>query len=193
MLYTDRRLAGVFGFIGGVQCLIGIVVAEDLYPGYSVSMNYISDLGATCRATCVIEQPAAAVFDSTVILLGLFVIAAAYFLYRSSKRRILPSLLILSAIGSIGVGVFPETTGILHVVVSLMVFLFGGLSAIASYQILEPPINYLAEALGALTLLALVLFSSGYYLGIGPGGMERMIAYPALLWLVGLGAYLMKS
>jgi hypothetical membrane protein len=144
MLYTDRRLAGVFGFIGGVQCLIGIAVAEALYPGYSVSMNYISDLGATCRTTCIIEQPASAVFDSTVILLGLFVIAAASFLYRSSKRMILPLLLILSAIGGIGVGVFPETTGILHVIVSLMVFLFGGLSAIASYQILEPPINYLA-------------------------------------------------
>jgi hypothetical membrane protein len=193
MLYTDRRLAGVFAFTGGVQCLIGIVVAEDLYPGYSVSMNYISDLGATCRTTCVIEQPASAVFDSTVILLGLFVIAGSYFLYRSSKRRLLPSLLILSAIGSIGVGVFPETTGIFHVIASLIVFLFGGLSALASYQILESPINYLALALGALTLLALVLFSSGYYLGMGPGGMERMIAYPALLWLVGFGAFLMKS
>jgi hypothetical membrane protein len=193
MLYTDRRLAGVFAFIGGVQCLIGIVVAEALYPGYSVSMNYISDLGATCRTACVIEQPASAVFDSTVILLGLFVIAASYFLYRSSKRKLLPSLLILSAIGGIGVGVFPETTGILHVIVSLIVFLFGGLSAIASYQVLEAPINYLAVSLGVLTLLALFLFSSGYYLGIGPGGMERMIAYPALLWLVGFGAYLMKS
>ena len=193
MFYTDRRLAGVFGFIGGVQCLIGIVVAEALYPGYSVSTNYISDLGATCRTTCIIEQSASAVFDSTVILLGLFVIGAAYLLYRSSKKMILPLLLILSAIGSIGVGVFPETTGILHAIVSLIVFLFGGLSAIASYGILEPPIGFLAVGLGALTLLALILFSSGYYLGIGPGGMETMIAYPALLWLVGFGAYLIKS
>jgi len=193
MLHTDRRLAGILAFIGGVQCLIGIIIAEDLYPGYSVSMNYLSDLGATCRITCIVEQPASIVFNSTLVLLGVFVIPAAYFLYGSSRNLPVPSLLVLSAIGAIGVGVFPETTGVVHTIVSLMVFLFGGLSAIASYHILELPINYLSVGLGALTLLALILFSSGNYLGIGPGGMERMVAYPALLWLVGFGAYLMKS
>ena len=28
------------------------------------------------------------------------------------------------------------------------------------------------------------------FLGLGKGGMERMIAYPALLWAVGFGGYL---
>ncbi len=70
MLYTDRKLAGTLAFIAAVQCLVGIGVAEELYPGYSVSANYISDLGATCRATCVIQEPASLVFNFTVILLG---------------------------------------------------------------------------------------------------------------------------
>jgi hypothetical membrane protein len=193
MLWSDRRLAGTFAFIGAVQCIIGITLAEDLYPSYSVSLDHISDLGATCRTTCVIEQPAAAVFDSTVILLGVLVIVAAYFLYRASKTRILTLFLIVSAAGAVGVGVFPETTGIIHLMVSLIVFLFGGLSAISSYRIQEPPINYLSVILGALTLVALALYSSGNDLGIGTGGMERMVAYPALLWLVSFGSYLLRS
>jgi hypothetical membrane protein len=193
MLYSDRKLAGTFAFIAGVQCMVGISVAEELYPGYSVSANYISDLGATCRVTCIIQEPASLVFNSTVIVLGALGITASYFLYRATRRKLLTSLLILSGIGAVGVGVFPETTGIVHVIVSLIVFLFGGLSAVASYRIQEAPFNYLSILLGILALAALVLFSSGYYLAIGQGGMERMIAYPALLWLVGFGAYLMKS
>jgi hypothetical protein len=36
-----------------------------------------------------------------------------------------------------------------------------------------------------------VLFASGNYFGLGRGGMERLIAYPTLLWSVAFGGYLM--
>lgn len=193
MRFSDRKLSGLLAFTGGVECIVGIGLAEDLYPGYSVSANPISDLGATCRATCTILQPSATIFDSTVIILGVLGIGAAYLVSRWNRRMLLPSLLFLAGIGAIGVGVFPETTGIVHVVVSLIVFLFGGLSAVASFQVLESPMNYLSILIGAVTLVALVLYSTQNYAGLGQGGMERMIAYPALLWFVGFGAYLMKT
>jgi len=47
--------------------------------------------------------------------------------------------------------------------------------------------------LGALTLSSLMLFVLGNYIGLGAGGMERMIAYPVILWGVGFGGYLMAS
>ena len=193
MLFSDRKLSGLLAFIGGVECLIGISVAEELYPRYSVSENYISDLGATCRASCTIVQPASIVFNSSVALLGGLVIAASYFIYRSTRTKILTSFLFLAGVGAVGVGFFPETTGVVHAIVSLIVFLFGGLSAIASYRIQEVPMNYLSILLGGITLVALLLFLTGNYSSLGQGGMERMIAYPALLWLVGFGAHLMKS
>lgn len=193
MLFSDRRLAGALAFIGAVEGFVGISLAEELYPGYSVSANPISDLGATCAGTCTIVEPASIVFTASVILLGGFVIAASYFINRATQRRLLTSFLFLTGIGAVGVGVFSETTGIVHGVFSLIVFLFGGLSAISSYQVEETPMNYLSILLGALTLAALVLYVSGNYLAIGQGGMERMVAFPALLWGVGFGAYLMKS
>jgi hypothetical membrane protein len=100
--------------------------------------------------------------------------------------------LVLSGVGAVGVGFFPETTGVFHAIFSLIVFLFGGLAAVSSFQVLQHPMNLFSVLLGVISLAALVLFSTGNYAGLGQGGMERMIAYPALLWFVGFGAYLMK-
>jgi hypothetical protein len=50
--------------------------------------------------------------------------------------------------------------------------------------------------LGAATLTAAVLFATTRdigFLGIGVGGMERMMAYPTLLWITSLGGYLLGT
>jgi hypothetical membrane protein len=75
-------------------------------------------------------------------------------------------------------------------VASFVTFFFAGLAAIASYRLLSPPLSHLSVVLGVLVLAALALYGSGTFLGLGPGGMERMIAYPALLWVIGAGANL---
>jgi hypothetical membrane protein len=194
MRYSEAKVAGVLFAVGSVGFIIAMNVAEFLYSGYSVSQNYISDLGATCRnSVCAIVQPTSTIFNSSVFLLGVLIVAGAYLVYRGLKAKIFTPLLILSGIGAMGVGIFPETTGVVHEIVSLIVFLFGGLSAIASYTITKRPLNYFSIALGIFTLSALFLFMSGNYLGLGPGGMERLIAYPALLWGTSLGGYLMQS
>jgi hypothetical membrane protein len=89
-----------------------------------------------------------------------------------------------------GVGLFPETTGIAHTISALTAFGFGGLSAIMSYKLQKPPLSYFSVLLGALSLVALALSGSGTYLGLGKGGMERMIVYPILLWVVGFSGHL---
>jgi len=87
-----------------------------------------------------------------------------------------------------------------------MAFFFAGLSAIASFKVLKKPLSLISIILGAMTLGALALFSSGmiasgsltsniaynsdFYMGLGPGGMERMVVYPALMWLAGFGGHL---
>jgi len=82
---------------------------------------------------------------------------------------------------------------VIHDVVSLITFVFAGLSAIASYRLQKAPLSYLSVLLGLITLSALTLFVSETFLGLGPGGMERMIVYPALIWAVEFGARLMAS
>ena len=99
----------------------------------------------------------------------------------------------LSGLGALGVGLFPETAGVLHVLVSLIAFLFAALSAIAASKLVKTPFTYFSVILGISSLVALVLFGIQFYSGLGAGGMERMIAYPVLLWAIGFGGYLMAS
>jgi hypothetical membrane protein len=181
MKYENRNIAGLLLFIGGVQCVLGIIIAEALYPGYSTSENWISDLGV---------GPSALIFNSSVFLLGVLGVAATYFIQRAFNSRVFSVLFAMASIGAIGVGLFTEEAMVLHIVFSLITFIFAGLSAVISYKLQKPPFSYLSVVLGVFTLLALVLTFSGTYLGLGPGGMERMIAYPALLWVVGFGGHL---
>ncbi|UCE28501.1 MAG: hypothetical protein JSV85_04255, partial [Candidatus Bathyarchaeota archaeon] len=70
---------------------------------------------------------------------------------------------------------------------------FAGISAIASYRLEKPPLSYLSTILGIMSLVALVLLGSGIDLGLGMGGMERMIAYPLLLWAMSFSGHLMTG
>jgi len=181
MKYDDRKVAGALLFVSGVQCLLAMVIAEALYPGYSVSENYISDLGVGTTAP---------IFNSSVFLLGLVAVAGVYFIQRAFSSRLFSVLLTLTGVGAMGVGLFPENFEIIHGIASLITFLFGGLSAIMSYKLQKPPLSYFSVLLGVLSLVALALFISGTYLGLGKGGMERMIAHPTLIWAVGFGGHL---
>lgn len=184
MMYENEKIAGLLLIIGGVQCVLAITVAEALYPDYSISENWISDLGV---------GPSALIFNSSIFLLGVLGVAATYFIQRATDSRVLPILFAIASVGAMGVGLFTEDVLILHGIFSLITFIFSGLSAIISYKMQKPPLSYLSVALGAFALLAIVLTFSGTYLGIGKGGMERMIAYPVLLWVVVFGGYLAGS
>jgi hypothetical membrane protein len=192
MARPNSRIAGVLLVVASTQFILGLVVAETLYPGYSVANDYISDLGV---------GPSSMVFNSSAFLFGLLSIIGAYFLPRTVDFRGLTVLFILMAIGAMGVGIFTSAfSTTIHGVVSLMAFGFGGLSAIASFKVSKLPLSAISVILGAITLTALALFAAGlvttgslttseppaseFFLGIGPGGMERMIAYPALIWLI---------
>jgi hypothetical membrane protein len=184
MRLTLRNTAGTLLFVGAAQFLVAMIVAEALYPGYSVSGNWISDLGV---------GPTAALFNSSVSLFGILAVVGSYFLFRASKDHLLPALLALSGLGAMGVGIFPETTGMPHIAAATLAFIFGALAAIAAYRIERPPLSYFSVILGISSLTAMVLLHFQSYLGIGFGGMERMIVYPILLWTVGFGGYLMSK
>jgi hypothetical membrane protein len=192
MSYDHRKVAGALVFVGGSQFVLGMLVAEALYPSYSISQNYISDLGV---------GPSALIFNSSVFLLGLMVVVSAYFFHRSFRNRLFTGLLVLAGAGAMGVGVFPENYPTMHEIVSGIAFIFGGLLPIAAYRLVRKPFSYLSVVMGVLSPSAMVLLSAHYsfslgeqyFLGLGPGAMERMIVYPILLWEAAFGGYLMAS
>lgn len=197
---SGRRLwlpvAGALLFAAGVVAFMGIITAEALYPeGYSTSQNEISDLGATRPPDSVIAQPSATIFNSVMIAAGVLVIAAALCLHGGSKRKAPAILLGLFGLGVLGVGVFPGDHGNVHALFALLTFIAGGLAAILSVMVAKGPFRYFSVLLGAVGLLALLLYAAfgdaNPMAGLGDGGIERWVAYPVLLWMTGFGGHLM--
>ncbi len=196
MALSNAAKAGVAIFVGAVQYGVFLIVAEVYYPSYNVSANYVSDLGANCPSgggPCVINEPTSIIFNTSIVLLGLSVLVGAYFIQRAIHWKPATGLISLAGIGALGVGLFPETTGVAHGVFSLIVFLFSGLSAVVLARFQRKPMFYFSIILGLTTLFALIGYVGGIDLGLGVGGMERMVVYPVLLWAIGFGGYLMGA
>jgi hypothetical membrane protein len=180
----STKIAGFLSFVGACQFLIIMLICEAIYPGYSISKNMISDLG--------IGQTAG-LFNSSIVLLGVLIILSAISFHSFHRNRIFTALMILTGTGAIGVGIFPENISPFHEIFAGITFLFGGLSEILSFFLIRFPMSIASAFLGGLTLGCLLLFALGTQLGLGPGGMERMIVYPVILWGAGFGGYLMAS
>jgi hypothetical membrane protein len=181
MIYSNIKVAGVLFFIASTQFVLGMIIAEALYPGYSISANYISDLGV---------GPSSTVFNVSIFLLGLLSLIGTYFLYQAYNLKVITILLIITALASMGVGIFTEDNNPMHMFVSFFAFLFGGLSAISSNRLMKHPFSIIVILLGVMSLSALFLFMGNFYFGLGAGGMERMVAYPILIWMIGFGSFL---
>lgn len=200
MMYSERKVAGILFIAAATQFVMGLTISEALYPDYSISDNYVSDLGV---------GPSSIIFNSSIFFLGLLLIVGIFYLRHISNFRIVNILLLLMAVGTMGVGVFTEEYRVAHGAAAFIAFLFAGLSALASYRALQKPFSIISIILGAISLGALFLYLAGFvtsgsltsnivydsnfYLGLGPGGMERMIIYPTLMWITGLGGHLVTQ
>jgi hypothetical membrane protein len=177
-------VAGLLLFLAIFQFFMFFRVAESIYPGYSVSNNYISDLGV---------GPAASVFNTSIVVLGLAVMAAAYLALPAFRSRVLSVLVGLAGFGATGVGVFPENVPVLHTVMSFITFFFAGVAAVYAARVFKQAMGVLSLISGLTSLTALALFATNNYLGLGHGGMERLIVYPVLSWGLLIAGYLLTA
>lgn len=187
--------AGILLFLAGSIILMGIITAEAFYPEeptYTTRDSMISDLGATEPPESIITQPSANIFNLTMIISGILVLMGAYFLFRSYNDRIALVLVGLLGVGALGVGIFPGNINPQHPIFALTTFISGGLSAIYSYRLINSPLKYLAVLFGLISLF--FLFTADIFIPImGGGGVERWVAYPVVLWLLGFGGYLLGA
>jgi hypothetical membrane protein len=194
-----QRLAGLLLAVSGSVILMGIITAEALYPAdFTTNPNAISDLRATKPPDSAILQPSASIFNVTMIVTGLAVIAAAVLLIRTHDRRFLTTTVLLNGIGILGVGVFPGNVGAIHPWFALLAFIAGGLCGIAGWRARTGPVSWFSFALGTITLgtLAYALFGgldAPLLDDLGDGGTERWVAYPVVLWQVMFGGALMAG
>jgi hypothetical membrane protein len=170
-----------------------MLAAESWYEGYSSRIDYVSDLGT---------GPTALIYNLSVFILGVSVVFGAFFLYKSSERRLLPILLTICGIGAMGVGVFPGDMQPMHSIGTLLAIMFGAFSAMASYTHQKKPMSIISIVLGLMSFVLSIVFipylglptgSTETFLGMAKGSLERWAINPILAWIIGFGGYLMGS
>jgi hypothetical membrane protein len=187
---SDIRVAGALFCLGGIEFILMLTFAESLYPGYSVHTNTISDLAA-------IGKPTSLFFDPAVFVWGLSWLLGAYFLFRGTGMRRLMVLNLLPGVGVMLAALSPENVNIaIHSIGAIIAFVPGAVAVILSYRLIRSEFRYFALFLGFLSLTSVAIYFGAYYSPLvqqtlGSGGAERIIVYPIIVWLIGLGSYLL--
>lgn len=168
---------------------------------FSLSQNTISDLGNTvCGAydSRMVCSPLHDMMNVSFIILGLTMLGGSLLLYqqcqKSSASFIGFSMMSISAVGTIMVGLFPENGNAAgHALGAGLPFVLGNLGLVVLGLYLDMPrlLRFFTIIPGLIALLALALFSNYMHLGLGIGGIERLIAYPQTLWLIVFGSHTM--
>ncbi len=174
--------------VGVVQFAVAMAVVQSAYPGYSDLQNYISDLGNTATS------PWHVVFNVSIILLGILAFAGIVLAWngfpRGGSRLVGLALLLIASVAALLVGVFPENVNPpVHDLVSLMVFLPGGLALVALSVGMRPGTTWRSLRAASLVLGLVTLASLAYYVPTqannttwDPGLIERLITFPILVW-----------
>jgi len=196
-----QRLSAVAGILyssAGLVLLMGIMTAETKYPVFRhyTTRQEISDLGGTRPPHGLVTQPSAMIFDTTMLIAGVLLLAGAVALWRLYRNRVLTVVSTLFGAGVLGVGIFPGNTSP-HPFVAMIAFVFAALTAIAVFRVTSAPFRFMSLAVGLLSLAALIAGELGdnspVVTSIGIGGTERWVVFPLILWLVFSGGYLVAS
>lgn len=188
-------------WIASVQYYVLQIVAALAWhtPAYSWQLNAISDLGNTAcglYADRYVCSPLHGLMNLSFMVLGITMIVGATLIYRGFEKT--PGTAIgftfmgIAGVGTILVGIFPENSiGLLHSLGALLPFLIGNLGMVVLGAVLDIPrwLRWYSLASGIVSLLALIFLTSGQFLGLGFGGMERMVVYPQTMWLIVFGIY----
>jgi hypothetical membrane protein len=213
LVHRSVHHAAIFWVVGVLQFLAAMIVTQLAWsnPSYSLTQNYISDLGAVnCgtfggRSIC---SPWHLVFDVSIVLLGALLIFGVLLIPTAfpnrRSRTVGLGLFALAGCGAIGVGLSPEDVNLtVHQIVALLAFAGGALALIVLGIAMFRDTRWdgyrgYTMLSGLFTLVALGLFVAkswqwgGLWADLGPGGIERLIVAPILLWVLVASIHLLR-
>ena len=211
LVHRSVRHGAILWIVGVLIFVVGMAVTQYGYgpPTYSLTANYISDLGAMHCAplaghgtTGYVCSPWHLAFNATIVVMGLLLLLGIVLIRTGfpprSARTIGLILLALAGIGAIGVGLNPEDVRpSIHILSAAIAFIGGNLALIVlGFAMFRDTRwdGYRAYTMlsGLVGLIALILFELKAYGPIGVGGMERLIVAPLLLWAVVVSIHLVR-
>jgi hypothetical membrane protein len=197
--FADRYpLAGPLLWVSIIQYyVVQIIAAHAWTRSFSLTNNPISDLGNTACGTYYgrfVCSPEHILMNVSFILLGAAMILGSWLICcrvkASYKAQWGFRFMALAGVGTILVGLFPENANhVFHVLGASLAFIFGNLALVCLGLSLAMPrvLRYFAVVFGSIALVALVMSLIHIYVGLGPDGIERLIAYPQSIWMIWYG------
>ena len=199
-------MAGAWFWLFCFQFFVAEQIARLGWPGrYSMTRNYISDLGSR---TCALRW----VMNGSFVLQGLLILLGAVWIRGSFPARWMYRgallLLMVSGVGVLVVGLFPEDAEFrMHLLGAVAHFLGGNLAMIvlglamirravcSPGDRLKSWITFAAGSIGLLATLALEFRGTPSWIALGwqVGLVERLAAYPIPLWLTWTGLRLVRE
>jgi hypothetical membrane protein len=184
---TSLTKSGLLLLLAGFFIFMGIITGEIFYTAeFSARDNYISELALKTD----FRQISASIFDYTMIAAGLMVIVGTWFVNKIFKKYLLTIPMVLLGAGLTCFGIFPRQILLNYDFFALIVFLCGAISAIVSFKIVNAPLKYIFACFGIIALI-LLTFQKYFIPTLGVGGAERLLFYPVVFWITGMGAYLL--
>jgi hypothetical membrane protein len=182
-------VAGSLLFLLAAQFMTVIMLAASIVSDYNYKGSAISDFG--------IAPDTAMIFNLSLIVVGSLNILGGMVLSGAHRRRGLLVIYLVAGLGAIGAGLFPLNTGAPHSLSALVAFIFFNVQAISTGFVAKGPMRWISFAAGLVGLLFVGIMVIGdggdpsVFGSIGHGGIERMIVYPPMVWLIAFGGYLM--
>jgi hypothetical membrane protein len=190
--------------VGVVQFFVIHVIAESAWARpYSWARNNISDLG---NAHCALQSepepryicsPEHSLMNDSFVALGVLLVVGAALtggsLWRRSRTAAVSRLLLACAgAGFVLAGLAPsDVDENQHALGALLIMAAGNiglvLTGFALAEHVAAPLRWGTSLLGVTAITAFGLFLAQHYLGLGMGGMERVAAFPLLLWVLAVG------
>lgn len=198
---------GAVCWILTLQFFAGQAIAQAGFAGYDLVNFDISLLGlkscaalseATSGSTETLCSPFHAVFNTSIIVLGLLSLAGIW-LTRSAWPQTTASrvgfvMLGAGAIGADIVGLAPLDENLtLHIVGAVMALVLPGVAFLVLAYAFRP-IRPMLAGINLLVGMVILLGGLGHVLGgvpFGRGIMERLAAWPQTLWYAGVGIMLL--
>ena len=207
---SDRRVAvGAACWVLTVVFFVGQAVAQSASTvPYSLYGNTISDLGSTACGPVTfgmyhadVCSPLNAVMNATFVACGLLTAAGALGTWRAwPGRRVAPAglvLLVLAGAVEVLVGLRPENADfVLHSVGAALALAGGNLGLLLlgiGLRRVRPRVAALTMLVGVVGLVGVITFTNAPRFDLGVGLVERLAAYPLVIWLVIAGACLLGA
>lgn len=188
--FDAMKLAGLLIILSCIQLVALISIGQALYPNYSWQHNSISSLGV---------GPTAIFLTLSMEIFGILLVISAFLLYVDKIKIYVPIALCVIGLSAMGFGLFPENNmQPWHGIFAVSSFGSVAISAILLSLVFKGRLRYFSLLSGFVSLFLMYIPSvrarSGIsFFGFGGGGLQELLLYNELLWLVVIGAGFVKG